>query len=105
MSNWLKTTVLLALLTGLLLWLGDLLGGQQGMLLALAFAGILNFASYFFSDKIALAMHHAQPVDEASAPQLYAAVAELSRHRHGSASPRPPAPIVPDSRPLADGGA
>lgn len=98
MSNWLKTTVLLALLTGLLLWLGDLLGGQQGLLMALAFAGILNFASYFFSDKIALAMHHAQPVDEASAPQLYAAVAELSQR---ASIPMPRLYVIPEMQPNA----
>ncbi|MFI5143851.1 MAG: protease HtpX, partial [Thermoanaerobaculales bacterium] len=87
MGNWLKTTVLLALLTGLLLWLGDLLGGQQGLVMALVFAGALNFAAYFFSDKIALAMHHAQPVDQAQAPQLYAVVAELTQ-RAGMPMPR-----------------
>ena len=98
MSNWLKTTLLLALLTGLLLGLGDLLGGQQGVVLALAFAGILNFAAYFFSDKIALAMHRAQPVDEAAAPQLYAAVAELAQR---ASIPMPRLYVIPEMQPNA----
>lgn len=98
MSNWLKTTVLLALLTGLLLWLGDLLGGQQGLIMALVFAGVLNFAAYFFSDKIALAMHRAQPVDEAGAPQLYAAVAELAQRAH---IPMPKLYLIPEAQPNA----
>ena len=98
MSNWLKTTVLLALLTGLLLWLGDLLGGQQGLIMALAFAGILNFAAYFFSDRIALAMHRAQPVAEAQAPQLYAVVAELAQR---AAIPMPKLYLIPEMQPNA----
>ena len=98
MSNWLKTTVLLALLTGLLLWLGDLLGGQQGLVMALAFAGILNFAAYFFSDRIALAMHRAQPVTEAQAPQLYAVVAELAQR---AAIPMPKLYLIPEMQPNA----
>jgi heat shock protein HtpX len=98
MSNWLKTTVLLALLTGLLLWLGDLLGGQQGIVMALAFAAALNFAAYFFSDKIALAMHHAKPTDEASSPQLYAAVAELAQR---ASIPMPRLYLIPEAQPNA----
>ncbi|HVN74864.1 MAG TPA: zinc metalloprotease HtpX [Thermoanaerobaculaceae bacterium] len=98
MSNWLKTTVLLALLTGLLLWLGDLLGGQQGLVMALAFAAVMNFAAFFFSDKIALAMHRAQPVDEASAPQLYAAVAELAQR---ASIPMPRLYVIPEMQPNA----
>jgi len=98
MSNWLKTTFLLALLTGLLLWLGDVLGGRQGLVMALAFAALLNLVAYFFSDKIALAMHHAQPVDEASAPQLYAAVAELSQR---AGIPMPRLYLIPEMQPNA----
>ncbi len=98
MSNWLKTTFLLALLTGLLLWLGDVLGGRQGLVMALAFAGLLNLVAYFFSDKIALAMHHAQPVDEAAAPQLYAVVAELSQR---AAIPMPRLYLIPEMQPNA----
>ena len=98
MSNWMKTTLLLAILTGLLLWVGDMLGGQQGMVLALVFAGVMNFVAYFFSDKIALAMHRAKPVDEASAPQLYAAVAELAQR---ASIPMPRLYVIPEAQPNA----
>ena len=98
MSNWLKTTLLLALLTGLLLWIGDAMGGRQGMVMALGFAGLINFVAYFFSDKIALAMHRAQPVDEKSAPQLYAVVAELAQR---SGMPMPRLYVIPEAQPNA----
>jgi len=98
MSNWFKTTLLLALLTGLLIWIGDMLGGQQGMVMALAFAGVMNFVAYFFSDKIALAMHRAKPVDEASAPQLYAVVAELAQRAR---IPMPRLYMIPEAQPNA----
>ncbi len=68
--NSMKTTLLLGLLTGLLLVVGYFLGGQQGMFLALIFSAIMNFVSYFFSDKLALAAYRAQPVTEAEAPKL-----------------------------------
>jgi heat shock protein HtpX len=93
-----KTTLLLAVLTGLLLWVGEMLGGQQGMVMALLFAGVMNFVAYFFSDKIALAMHRAQPVDEASAPQLYAVVAELAQR---ASIPMPRLYVIPEAQPNA----
>jgi heat shock protein HtpX len=62
MMNTLKTTLLLGLLSGLLLFIGNLLGGSQGLTIALGFAVLLNFGSYWFSDKIALAMYRAQQV-------------------------------------------
>ncbi len=98
MGNWLKTTVLLAVLTGLLLWLGDALGGQQGLVMALVFAGLMNFVAYFFSDKIALAMHRAQPVDESQAPDLYAVVAELAQRAR---IPMPRLYVIPEMQPNA----
>jgi heat shock protein HtpX len=76
--NSVKTAMLLGLLTGLLLVVGYFLGGQQGMLLALIFSAVMNFVSYFFSDKIALAAFRAQPVTEAEAPKLYAIVQRLA---------------------------
>ncbi|MGC8916712.1 MAG: zinc metalloprotease HtpX [Thermoanaerobaculum sp.] len=79
MGNTVKTVLLLGLLTGLLLAIGDALGGNQGLVLALGIAGLMNFVGYFFSDKIALAMHRAQPVSEAEAPELYAIVANLAQ--------------------------
>jgi heat shock protein HtpX len=76
--NSMKTAMLLGLLTGLLLVVGYFLGGQQGMLLALIVSAVMNFVSYFFSDKIALAAFRAQPVTEAEAPKLHAIVQRLA---------------------------
>ena len=98
MGNWMKTTLLLGLLTGLLLWIGDLMGGRQGLVLALGMAGLMNLVAYFFSDKIALAMHHAKPVDEAQAPELYAIVAELTQR---GGLPMPRLYLIPEAQPNA----
>jgi heat shock protein HtpX len=76
--NAVKTTLLLGLLTGLFLFVGWELGGQQGMFLALIFSAVMNFVSYFFSDKLALAAYRAQPVTEAQAPKLHAIVQRLA---------------------------
>src|SRR4029450_1552186 len=62
MPNGLKTALLLGALSGMLLLLGDYLGGQQGLVLAFAFAALMNLGSYWFSDKIVLRMYHAQEV-------------------------------------------
>ena len=80
--NSVKTAILLALLTGLLLVVGYFLGGQLGMLLALIFSAVMNFVSYFFSDKLALAAFRAQPATEAEAPKLHAIVQRLAVDRH-----------------------
>jgi heat shock protein HtpX len=76
--NYLKTTLLLAGLSGLLLLAGQLLGGRSGLTIALVLAVALNAGSYFFSDKLALAATGARPVSEAEAPWLYAMVGELA---------------------------
>ncbi len=78
MRNNLKTTILLAGLTGLLLAIGQLWGGQRGLTFALVLAGVMNLVSYFFSDKIALAMSGAQPVSRDEAPRLYSIVERLA---------------------------
>jgi heat shock protein HtpX len=78
MWNNLKTTILLAGLTGLLLAVGQLWGGERGMMFALVFAAVMNLGSYFFSDKIALAMSGAQPVAREQAPRLYDIVGRLA---------------------------
>jgi heat shock protein HtpX len=98
MGNWMKTTLLLGLLTGLLLWIGELMGGRQGLVLALGMAGLMNLVAYFFSDKIALAMHRAKPVDEAEAPELYAMVAELTQR---GGMPMPRLYLIPEAQPNA----
>lgn len=98
MGNAFKTVLLLGLLTGLLLAIGDALGGRQGLILALGIAGVMNFVGYFFSDRIALAMHRAQPVSEAEAPELYAVVAELAQR---AAIPMPRLYLIPEVQPNA----
>ncbi len=78
MWNNLKTTVLLAGLTGLLLAIGQLWGGQQGLMFALILAAVMNLGSYFFSDKIALAMSGAQPIAREQNPRIYQIVERLA---------------------------
>jgi heat shock protein HtpX len=78
MTNLLKTGVLLAVLTSLLLVIGGALGGRGGLMVALAFALVMNFVSYWFSDRIVLSMSGAHPVDEAQAPGLYRIVRTLA---------------------------
>src|SRR5438093_11313118 len=78
MSNILKTGLLLAVLTVMLVLLGGALGGRQGMFIAFFLALAMNFVSYWFSDKIVLAAYGARPIDEASAPRLYAIVHRLA---------------------------
>ncbi|MGH7274164.1 MAG: zinc metalloprotease HtpX [Nitrospiria bacterium] len=77
--NVLKTGVLLALLAGILIAVGGLIGGQQGATFALIMAIIMNFVAYWFSDKIVLAMYRAKAVSEAEAPELHRIVRNLAR--------------------------
>lgn len=85
--NLFKTTILLAVLTAILVWAGDALGGRGGAVTALIFAGIMNFGAYWFSDRIVLAMYGAKGVSEADAPQLYGIVKDLTM-RAGLPMPR-----------------
>lgn len=78
MFNLLKTAVLMAAITALFMALGQMIGGRQGMMLALAVAVAMNFFSYWFSDKMVLKMYNARQVDAASAPQFYAMVQDLA---------------------------
>jgi heat shock protein HtpX len=78
MSNMFKTALLLAVLTAMLVVIGDAVGGRQGMLVAFVFAIVMNFFSYWFSDKMVLAMYGARPIEEAQAPGLYAIVRRLA---------------------------
>ena len=98
MGNALKTTLLLGLLTGFLLFVGQYFGGQNGMILALVFAGVMNFVSYFFSDKIALAMYRAQPVSREDLPRVYQIVERLTQ-RVGI--PLPKIYVIPSDSPNA----
>jgi heat shock protein HtpX len=90
--NTLKTVVLLTFLTVLLVFVGGALGGKAGMIYAFAFALIMNFVSYWFSDKIVLAMYKAQPVTEAQAPELHATVRRLTQK---AGLPMPKVYIIP----------
>lgn len=92
MSNTLKTTLLLGLLTGLILWFGVFLGGSQGMVIAFVFAAIMNFGSYWFSDKIVLAMYGAKPVTMNEAPDLYRVVHDLATR---AGMPMPKLYVIP----------
>ncbi len=76
--GYLRTVIFLAALTALLIFLGDLIGGRQGAIIGLVFAGIMNFGSYWFSDRIVLAMYGAKQVTESEAPELYRTVRELT---------------------------
>jgi len=86
-GNWLKTGLLMAGILALFGAIGGVIGGQQGMLVALAIGGAMNFFAYWFSDKMVLAMYRAQEADETSAPQLYRMVRELAA-RAGLPMPR-----------------
>lgn len=68
MWNNFKTTILLAAMSGLVLGIGELWGGQNGLILALVIAAVMNLGSYFFSDKIALASSGAQPISREAGP-------------------------------------
>ena len=80
MFNLMKTAVLMAAITALFMVIGSVMGGRQGMMLALVIAVGLNFFSYWFSDKLVLKMYNAQEVDESSAPQFYRMVRDLAQH-------------------------
>lgn len=79
MFNLMKTAILMAAITALFMALGSVIGGQQGMMIALVVALGMNFFSYWFSDKLVLKMYNAREVDETTAPQFYRMVAELAQ--------------------------
>lgn len=94
--NGLKTALLLGLLSGLLLVVGDLLGGSQGLMTAFVFAAVMNFVSYWFSDKIVLRMYHATQVGPEH--PLSQVVARLVQRAN---LPMPKVYIIPDASPNA----
>ncbi len=96
--NNVKTFVLMAGLMGLFLLAGQLLGGSQGLVMALIFGGLFNFVMYFFSDRLVLRMYGARVVGPAEAPELYAMVDRL-RQRAGL--PMPKVAIAPHEQPNA----
>jgi len=98
MSNIFKTTLLLTGMTLLLMLAGRAFGGQNGMLMALAFAAVLNFVSYFFSDKIALATYRAQPISREDLPRVYNIIERLAQK---VSLPMPKVYLIPTDSPNA----
>jgi heat shock protein HtpX len=98
MGNTFKTALLLTALTLFLLFMGQIFGGQRGMEIALALAVIMNFVSYFFSDKIALAMYRAQPVTREQLPRAYQVVERLTQK---IGIPMPKMYVIPTDSPNA----
>jgi heat shock protein HtpX len=95
--NALKTTVLLAALTGILVAAGQALGGREGAMLALVFAAVLNFGSYWFSDRIVLAMYRAVPVDQVNDPQARRLQTIIERLVVKAGLPMPRVYLIPDA--------
>lgn len=98
MTSSIKTAVLFAMLTTLFVIVGGLIGGQSGMMIALIFAVIMNFFSYYFSDSIVLKMYKAKELQRSDAPQLHEIVEELARN---AGIPKPRICIVPNPSPNA----
>ncbi len=96
--NTLKTAFLLTALTLFLLFIGDHFGGRNGLILAFVFAGGMNFFSYFYSDKLALRMYHAQPVTREDLPRVYRVVENMTQ-RVGI--PMPKIYVIPTDSPNA----
>ena len=96
--NGIRTTILLAVLTALLVWAGDFLGGRQGALIALVVAGGMNFVSYWFSDKIVIKMYSGQEVGPSEDPELYGLVQDLALKAH---LPMPRVYVLPQDTPNA----
>ncbi len=96
--NTLRTTILLALLTALLVWAGDLIGGRQGAVVALIFAGAMNFFSYWFSDRMVMAMYRAKEVTPDDDPELHGIVRELAQR---AGLPMPRVFVLPQETPNA----
>ena len=97
-GNWLKTTVLMAAIMALFGFIGLMIGGRGGMLLALLLGGGMNLFSYWFSDRMVLSMYNAQEVDEASSPYLYNMVKELAGR---AGLPMPRVYIIDEDQPNA----
>jgi len=97
-GNTLKTTILLAALTALIIWLGQTLGGAQGALVAFVFAAIMNVGSYWFSDRIVIAMYRGQQITEADDPELFSIVHDLALKNR---IPMPRLYVIPTESPNA----
>ncbi len=98
MWNTVKTTLLLSVLTLFFVYVGRLLGGQTGMVLALGFALVMNLGSWWFSDRIVLAMYRARPITPDQSPELYRIVADLTDR---AGIPMPKLYVLPQAAPNA----
>ncbi len=98
MLNQIKSFAFLTILTLLFVWIGGMIGGQSGMIFAFVLASLMNFFSYWYSDKIVLAAYRAKPVSEEEAPELYAIVRELTTK---AGIPMPKIYILPSPQPNA----
>ncbi len=98
MGNLIRTTILLAFLTGLLVIVGRIIGGFSGMIFAFIIALVMNFGTYWYSDKIVLRMYRAREVSPQEAPELHRIVENLAR---AAGIPKPRVYIVPTATPNA----
>ncbi len=98
MGNQMKTAFLLAVMTALILLIGQLMGGRQGMIIAMIFAGVMNFFSYWYSDKIVLKMYRASEVSPSQEPAVYDMVRTLAENAR---LPMPKVYIIPKDTPNA----
>src|SRR5215472_17489708 len=100
--NAVKTVLLLGAMSAILLIGGEAIAGQQGLYWGLGLAVLMNFGSYFFSDKIALAMYRAQPVSETENPEIYRRIAPIvSNLAHRMGIPMPKLYAIPEDSPNA----
>jgi heat shock protein HtpX len=98
MGNQIKTTILLAMMTVFILFIGQLLGGRQGMFIALIFAAGMNFFSYWYSDKLVLRMYRATEASPQQTPELHNIVGQLTRQ---AGLPMPKLYVIPQETPNA----
>lgn len=98
MNNTLRTTLLLGALTALIVAIGQMLGGSQGAVTALVFAAVMNFGSYWFSDRIVIKMYGGQELREQDDPELYGIVKTLAQQNH---MPMPRLFLIPSDSPNA----
>ena len=96
--NGFRTTILLAALTALVVWIGQMVGGPSGAVMALIMAGVMNFFSYWFSDKIVLKMYGGQEISANDDPELYGLVQELATR---GGLPMPKVYVIPEETPNA----
>ena len=98
MTSQIKTVLLLALLSGIIIVLGGLMGGRTGVIIAFGLALVMNVGSYWYSDKIVLSMYHARELAPEEAPYLHRIVEELARN---AGIPKPRVCVVPEEAPNA----